>query len=263
MNNKQKLNKFFSRFTIKNFTLYLVMGQVVVYFLLLLGKIDASQIILVGNRVLAGEVWRILTFMFVPMGTNFFIVFLWYIYYLFGSSLEQNWGSGRYTLYIFLGWIFHVLASLIVQGVVVNNYLIFLSVFVAYAHLFPNQEIYLFFFIPVKMKWLAIFYVGFYGVSFLSAIFSAQYMNLVVILFSFGNYLCFFTPELIRNFKRTKKRNTFYAKTEIAKTKAFHVCYYCKKDDINNKDLGFRYIEKDGDYICVCSECLEDLEQED
>ena len=46
------------------------------------------------SAVLAGEVWRIVTFALIPPDSSLiFIIFSLYFYWLIGSVLEQEWGD--------------------------------------------------------------------------------------------------------------------------------------------------------------------------
>ena len=53
-----KLDKKFRHWGIPHITLYLIFGQVLVYFAYVSGKIDLSRIYLIPENVLKGEVWR-------------------------------------------------------------------------------------------------------------------------------------------------------------------------------------------------------------
>lgn len=158
MNILNKLERRFGRFYISNLMLYIVIGTGIVFaFIYLFPDIGA---LLYGfltfnrNAVLHGQIWRIISFVFVPESTNPISMLFWlYLYWLFGSSLENYWGSFRFNVYYFSGVLFAIIAGLI-TGYATNHYLN-LSLFLAVAILNPNMELLLFFFIPVKMKWLA------------------------------------------------------------------------------------------------------------
>ena len=56
---------------------------------------------LVPEAVVAGDWWRVFTFLFVPPATNpIFAFFGWYLFYLMGSTLEAQWGAFRYNIYL-------------------------------------------------------------------------------------------------------------------------------------------------------------------
>lgn len=105
------------------------------------------------SAIFAGQVWRIFTFLFLPEGSGIlWTVLALMLYLFFGRSLENAWGSFAFTMYYFLGALGAVIGGLL-TGYATNIYLN-LSLFLAFALLDPNHELYIFFFIPVKMKWL-------------------------------------------------------------------------------------------------------------
>src|ERR1700712_4877169 len=53
-------------------------------------------------RVRAGEVWRLVTYIFVPQTQHFlFVVMALYFLWFIGDGLEQAWGAFRLTIYFF------------------------------------------------------------------------------------------------------------------------------------------------------------------
>ena len=61
-----KLERLLGRFAIPNLSLYLVIGQVLFWGLALMAGFDIERIALLPAAVLAGEVWRLVTFLFLP-----------------------------------------------------------------------------------------------------------------------------------------------------------------------------------------------------
>src|SRR5207248_3879606 len=106
------------------------------------------------------EVWRLVTFLFLPwgggggvLGPIFTVIALMFLYTV-GSSLEAEWGSFKFDLYYLVGVIATVVAALFF-GPVTNAFLN-LSLLLAFATVFPDYEILLFLILPVKMKWLGL-----------------------------------------------------------------------------------------------------------
>ena len=92
------------RFGIPNLMRYIVIGNVVVYFLSMLSsKADATALDFLAfnlNGLLHGEVWRLVTFVFVPeYSSPFALIISLYFYYWIGSILEREWGTAKFTLY--------------------------------------------------------------------------------------------------------------------------------------------------------------------
>lgn len=148
-----------------------------------------------------GQVWRIITFIFLPPGSvsnPFMLLIGLYFYFTIGRALENTWGGFRFNIYYFLGILGAIVAGL-VTGSSTNTYLN-LSLFLAFATLAPDTSFLLFFLIPVKAKWMAIVYALFLAAQIIFAfIASPAYglVNLVSLLFSLVNYAIFFGRTLI------------------------------------------------------------------
>jgi membrane associated rhomboid family serine protease len=144
-----------------------------------------------------GEIWRLITFLFLPPTMHpIWTIFALYFYYLVGSNLENQWGSFRFNLYYLIGVICTIIASFIGKGTVTTEHLN-LSLFLAFAYLFPNFEVLLFFFIPVKIKYIA--YLNWAFIVF-SLIFNPLPMKLAAIA-SVVNFFIFFWSDLFTNLK--------------------------------------------------------------
>lgn len=198
-----KLERKFGRFAIKNLMLIFVGAMAIVFIMDFAIRNATGQSLLlrlmfIRDAIFAGEVWRIFTFIFLPPDSSLiFIVFALYFYYIIGSTLENQWGSFGFTAFYFLGIIGSIIAGFI-TGYATNNYLN-LSLFLAFALLNPDYEILLFFFIPIKMKWLAVADIVLLAVDFVYAGWAVR----AAIIASLINVLIFFTPRIIFHTKNT------------------------------------------------------------
>ena len=155
------------RFGIPNLMRVIVIGNVAVYVLMLLTQAnDANALSFLTfnlNALLHGEVWRLVTFVFVPAYSSpFALLISLYFYYWIGSTLERQWGTAKFNLYYISGALLTVLGVVLASLITGNPYLtaagtgyVNLSMFFAFAFLFPDTTVLLFFILPVKMKWLA------------------------------------------------------------------------------------------------------------
>ena len=71
--------------------------------------------------------------------------------------LERQWGTFRFNLYFFTGVLLHAVAAIfiyLVWGMVLmmGTYYLNLSMFFAFAALFPNMQVLFMWLIPIKMK---------------------------------------------------------------------------------------------------------------
>ena len=132
------------RFGIPNLMKVLVIGNIIVYFLARFSSWSALSFLAFDlASVLRGEIWRIITFIFVPNNFSpFALILSLYFYYFIGNLLEQQWGTPNFNLYYFSGVVLTILTSVIatlVAGVsqtVMGTYYVNMSMFLAFAALY-------------------------------------------------------------------------------------------------------------------------------
>lgn len=210
MNWLDKVERKVRWFAIPNL-MFLLSGMMLAVFLLGYALPDEpvlSYLYLDWDLIRAGEFWRIISFIILPPDSSpFFILFSLYLYCLIGNSLEREWGTCKFTLFYFTGTVGTILGSLF-TGYATNQY-INLSLFLAFAAIYPNYSIMLFFFIPVKVKYLAVLDVLLY----LYLLTIVDWPQKIAILLSLVNVLLFFSSDLWHNFKNywsyRKTRRTF------------------------------------------------------
>ena len=111
--------------------------------------------------------WQPVTYMFLHGGI-WHIFFNMFVLWMFGSELERTWGSKEFLKLYFIAGIgaglFNVLFSFLNPGSwnipVIGASGAIYGVLVAYAMLFPNRLVYIWFLIPIKVKYLVIFLVA-------------------------------------------------------------------------------------------------------
>ena len=100
----RKLNSAMERFALRhpnfgvpNLMLYIVIGNVIAFFLLRMTSGLAIQFLYFDwGLVLRGQIWRLLTFVFVPESTQpFNLILSLYFMYFIGSMLEREWGRSE------------------------------------------------------------------------------------------------------------------------------------------------------------------------
>ena len=192
------------KFYITNLMYYIVGGMAVVFLLNLIMPSTRGMFGLSMDAIRRGEVWRLITFIFAPPSSSLlFIIITLYFYYLIGNTLESQWGSFRFNLYYLLGIIGAIIAA-IITGRADNTYLN-MSLFFAFAALYPNFQMLLFFFLPIKMKWLALFNLAFYVYEFIVG----GWPTKLAIIFSLLNLILFFGKDtfiMLRSEAMTLKR---------------------------------------------------------
>ncbi len=253
------LERRFGRFALANLPLYLVAGQVLVLTFALLGRPDVVGLVaLLPAAVLEGQVWRLVTYLFVPpVGAGplsltgaVFLAFGWYMFWMMGSALEGYWGAFRFNLFLGLGWLLTVAAAFVFPGHWATNAFLAGTVFLAFAHLNPDFELMLFFILPVKIKWLALIaWIG-YAVSFALGDWPAR----LAVVASVGNFLVFFGADLVGRARSGRRRMEHKARAAAARSdeaEPRHRCVVCGKTDRSHPQEDFRYGDDDR---CYCSE---------
>jgi len=143
-------------------------------------------------------------------------VFVLYFYYIIGSNLENEWGSFRFNLYYFLGMIGTTIAAFITKGGATPTY-INLSLFLAFAHLYPDFQVMLFFILPIKVKYLA--WIDWIVIAY-SVIFEPVPYKVAAVV-SVINFLIFFGPDVVDGIKlkRQVRQNRKRFLSEIEKSR--------------------------------------------
>ncbi len=243
-----RLERKIGKYSIRNLMLYITAINGAVYLLnLLVPELNIIyRAMLIPEFVLKGEVWRLITFLFIPMGSSpIWILFTLYFYYLIGSTLEREWGAFKFNVYYLIG-ILGTIAGAFLGGAGTAEYLN-LSLIFAFAFLFPNYEMMLFFFVPIKIKYLAIAYAALLVLSFgLSPLY-----GLITILGSAVNFIVFFWRDVYYKlrFRRKSQKSRQEFRSKIPKIHVMHRCSVCGKTDVEDKKMEFRYcVDCEGDY---------------
>ncbi len=248
----QKFEKFLAPIAVPNLTLYLVVGQGFVFLTTLLGLLDGSRLILYPALVMQGEWWRVLTFVVDPPGANWvFVAFALYFLYFTGNALEQAWGTVRYNLFLWVGFLMTVGAAFVTPLVPASNLFIGGSIFLAFAHLYPNFTMYVFLVLPIQIKWLAV--VAWMGYVWQFAVGgTAQRMAIVAAL---TNFFLFLGRDMWLSIRHGQRRLETAARRradERAGPQARHRCFVCGKTDLTNPEMDFRYCSKCSGDQCYC-----------
>lgn len=247
MNWLNKLEKRFGKIAIKNLMMNIVSINAGVYVMLLVRPDLYDKLILNPSMIMKGEVWRLITFVFIPpQASLLWILLILYMSFLIGSSLEQEWGSFKFNVYYFMGIIGTIIAAFIGGNAVTTIYLN-LSLFLAFARIYPDYEISLFFVLSVKVKYLAWLELAFIGYTVITAPVTIK----LAAIASFLNYLIFFGKDIVIQIK-TKKQvsyNKVKYNTKVHEKEYFHKCTVCGITEKENPNMDFRYCSTcEGDY---------------
>lgn len=256
------------RLGIPKLMLFIVIGNAIVFLFSMMDTTQSFLNFLDFNPIyiLSGQVWRIISWVFIPRQGNFLLVaIMLYFYYFIGSTLEREWGASKFTMFYLIGIILNIVYGFVVWFTLggtmyLSSMYLNLSMFFAFATMFPDQQVLLFFIIPVKMKWLAILNAVIFGVYVITTGFPSNLIPLVALL----NYFLFCGGDLIDYLRPIKARNTKQAinfRKAAKQTKQSgtakpynHKCAVCGKTDTDHPDLEFRYCSKCEGYHCFCQD---------
>ena len=277
------------RFGIPRLMRYIVFVSAAVFVINMMDRTGTLLFLLAFHpgRIMRGEIWRLVTWVFLPLNDNiFFTAVMLYFYYFIGNALDREWGTPKFTIYYISGILMNVVYGFLVWFIIRNSMaaavsdansvseyfwlgtvwltpdFLNLSMFFAFAVLFPEHRVMLFFFIPIKVKWLALINAFYFVYSVLIDLFHGQYAMALLPIIALLNFFVICGGDLLAFVRPYKKRN---APQAISFRKAArdaqrerddkpyrHKCAVCGKTDAENPGLEFRYCSRCNGYHCFC-----------
>ena len=138
----------------------IILANVVVFFLQNIFPAQFTLILALTPRLVIEEfyLWQPLTYMFLHLGL-FHLFFNMLMTWFLGSTLEAVWGSQRFLKYYIATGLGGAALSMIMNY---NNVILGASgavfgLYLAYAMLFPNNFVYIWFLFPIRAKYLVTF----------------------------------------------------------------------------------------------------------
>ncbi len=217
--------------------------------------------------ILHGQIWRLVSFVFIPPSSGILAIISFYFYYLLGNTLEHNWGTAKFSLYFFMGVVLSILCGFILFflgiNISLNAHYIYLSLFFSCAALFPDMQVLLFFIIPIKMKWLAIVDAVYFLMEIIFLPFPANLVPVIAIL----NFVIFCGEDVLYIFGIKKLSARRYSARTVNFKKAAekikkeqtsgiytHKCSVCGRTDADYPNLEFRFCSRCSGYHCFCQD---------
>lgn len=254
---------------IPNLMLYIVLGTAVVYVISQMSGNAYLYYLLTFDRtlILRGQVWRLITYPLTYSAGNLLLTaIVLFCYYSLGRAMESIWGTLRFNLYYLSGVLMMDVYCMLFGGRASVDYLN-MSLFLAYATLFPDTHFLLFFIIPVR-AWifalidLVIVLMGLVTYPFPYNLFS---------VISLANYFLFFGADVLNVLPmswRVKVAGWFHRKPQQRakiihfestpptpeKAAYTHRCTVCGRTDVSNPELEFRYCSRCKGYYCYCQD---------
>ena len=300
-----KFEKKFSKYAIPNLSLYLIIAYVIGYVIELAAPEMYYFLQFNPYMIFHGQIWRLITWILVPPESlGIFVIIMLFLYYSLGRGLEQTWGTYRYNVYMFSGFLFTVVGAMILYVVLlilynanllpsyilsemlaygtispgdffgqiigwcVSTYYINMSIFLAYAFTYPDEQLLLYFIIPVRIKWFGYLYViyliydiynAFRSGSVIIGIITA--VLIFVSLLNFLIYIIFGKNKARFNPKQMKRRKQYrqsmkHAQKHTYENGARHKCAVCGRTELDDPNLTFRYCSKCSGNKEYCQEHL-------
>lgn len=275
----ERLEKKIGWLAIPNLIVYILTGNMMVLIMEAFANLDLTTTLAFDwELILKGQIWRVISFVFIPPASlsasamSIIIVALVFLFYFsIGRKTEAAMGSFAFTMYYFIGVICVVITGIVFRIPLTGTY-INSTLFLAYAYFYPNDEIMLFFILPIKVKYIA--YLS--GLGILLRLAFGNWVEKLLIISGILNFLLFFAPPLLSEVLgrvRNKKRRSDYRKKAAArwgaepivysnphkqKSNARHCCEVCGRTEISNPDLEFRYCSKCGGMHEYCMEHLKE-----
>lgn len=261
------------RFGIDNLMLYIVIGNAIVWLFGIMGGSSLYSALAFNAQAVFTkfQLWRLVSFVLIPESSGIWFLLAMYFYYFIGSTLERQWGSGKFTIYYLVGMLVNVLYATIMWlvfkiSIPITGTYINLSMFFAFATMFPDAMVLLFFIIPVKIKWLGIANAVLFAVSVVRMLVGGLGFASMLPILAIFNYLLFcggWLFDYIRpsslNAKRKQQQKTINFKNAAKKynreqsSKPYtRKCEVCGKTDTDNPGLEFRFCSRCVGYHCFC-----------
>ncbi len=256
--------------------LYITLGSAVVYLMSMFGSAGLAELLAFDRaKILQGQVWRLVTYVFVYGSGNLLLTAVSLLcYFSLGRAMENAWGALRFNLFYFTGVVLMDVFCLVIGGNA-DVYYLNLSLFLGYATLYPNAQFLLLFIIPVRAWIFAVIDLALTLFEVVMMTGAGLFPYSLFPLVAIANYLLFFGRDVANvipmswrvNFRRLfhkkpKKAGTvpfpsagsYQATTAQAKAPYTHRCTVCGRTDTEHPELEFRYCSRCKGYFCYCQD---------
>lgn len=226
-----------------------VLMNALTFLLVTLDPAYAVMLALVPEKIMQGEVWRLVSYIFVPETRSWFwvlflLLFLWFL----ANALEEVWGALKLNVFYLVGMTGCTVAAFFFGGGPTNTFLN-LSLFFAFATVVPDYEIFLFFILRVKVKYVAWVLGGIFVLQLVAIPLPAK----MAMIASLANYLLFFGPGFVGNLRTRRHDAARQRKLKQTTSESLHRCEICSRTEISDPQLDFRVAANGNEY---CTEHL-------
>lgn len=271
MNLMDKLHQKFGKYAVYNLQKYLIVAYT---FGLVLEMLNVNVSGIFGfsmDLILKGQIWRLVTWVLCADGGSIISLLFLYCVFSMARSFEQMVGTFRMNVYLVGGMLINLIGGILVyvitffalgEGISIHmtNYEILFTLFIAFALCMPEATVYLYFLIPIKMKWMLILYgVGIIYQLYTYYSFGGSYsvaMGILYVvvygsqsLFALLNLFLFFRSSKIRLTRKQKNTQREFHRQMSSTPRpgsgiARHKCAICGRTENDDPNLTFRYCSK-------------------
>ena len=262
-----KLERKYGKYAIPNLTLILISGFILGYLIEIFMPEGLQLLAMNPEKILHGQIYRLVTWVVIPPSSaSILVIITLFFYFSIGRTLENSWGDFRYTVYILSGIIFtdigmmgtYLVMHLMGQSQLLDmyyqaglygasTYYLCMSMFLAYAFMFPDMQVLLYFIIPIKVKWLGYLDIAYLLVMILQYGYMQYYTGMVTVIMSVLNFILFYfmskgkTKMTSAQRKRKRKYKQQVRQSQILTR---HKCAICGQTELDNPNLEFRYCSR-------------------
>lgn len=250
-----RLERWWRPLTIPHLTEIILAGQILIYILSMQDPALWERLVLVSGLVTQGEFWRLLTFPFLPSSGHPILFILGCMaFYFIGRTMEANWGTTRYNMYLGIGYVITVAASFLFPEWPTGNAFLGTSVFLAFAYHFPDVTFRIYFILPIKARWLA--YVTWGVIAY--SVYHGPNPVRVIALAGVANFFIFHTVPLLQRLRGKARQAQVRAADRRRENTAVHCCTVCGVTEKMDPAMEFRYCSQCAGSLCYCSLHLRD-----
>lgn len=280
--------------------LYIALGNAIVLIMSMVNGGGAVYELLCFDKgkILQGQVWRLITYVFTQSGGGYLSLLFLYFFYMLGRHVESSMGTLKFNLFYFSGVILMDVFAMIFCPIVPEKgifteemanyfvtvlseysqmaYYLHLSLILAFATLYPESRFMIFFIIPIKAWVIALIYlllecIAIFNLSYPVLYFPHNLFPLVAL----GNYLLFVGGDIknliplswrMKHSKKPQKEPIRFTRPEpgpyaVKNPQPYtHRCTVCGRTDVSNPELEFRYCSRCNGYHCYCEEHINNHE---
>ena len=207
---------------IPNLMLYIALGNALVAIMSMVhGGLALYELLYFDKaKILQGQVWRLVTFVFTQSGSGLIDLLFLYFFYMLGRHVEISMGTFKFNLFYFSGVILMDIYAMIfspavaiedvLMGGMATNadiiaitvysrmaYYLHLTLVLTFATLYPDSQFMIFFIIPVRAWLIALIYLLLEAIAVINLSYPVMYFphNLFPLV-ALANYLLFMGGDI-------------------------------------------------------------------